>query len=499
MAHSLTLPQLPNPLIERAWPSPLPSIPILLAAFALGVLTPALFGKFGLAILFLIAASISVLRRRTSSYSQLSLIERIGIIGVATIIGNFDALGDMFGDVDFRYSWLSLALAGSALPYFLSGLSRELKATLIAVALFLLYLVLTCAVSPKTTTSSLLRSLEINGAYFVTLTVLLGALTNRRTGPLLLKSLVLVSLVNSGFCIYEMLFPNSDISISVSKLGGRITRSAGLYSNPIASGLTTSAVLLAVTIGLSLSRQNLNRDRNKLLVFATLCGISVLITFSRSAMVAYGLTLGMVSYRLSTDGFKSIVRAAFLLIPVVILLSNFVISYLDQATGLHNDAASRLSDVQKALSGDLSGLLEALKTRTIAWEPSKRLWANPTLAGAGNYYLAQEGIFPPHNMIILLLAENGIIGIILFLGLLIRMMRPLSWQPTFQNFYTLTCAILPIFVLIIESHSLFTARYFTLQLATLILTTHVALPITYSLTGNARPQRMNSQPLVRHS
>ena len=78
-------------------------------------------------------------------------------------------------------------------------------------------------------------------------------------------------------------------------------------------------------------------------------------------------------------------------------------------------------------------------------------------------------------MIIMLLVEVGWIGLIMF-GALMAVLSGIGvWRISAKNLYLFASIMLPILLILIESHSLFTRRYFALHLVLLYFITQVLM------------------------
>ncbi len=95
--------------------------------------------------------------------------------------------------------------------------------------------------------------------------------------------------------------------------------------------------------------------------------------------------------------------------------------------------------------------------------------------GQGYNFVAEKGFFPPHNMVILTLVETGWLGLLFFGFLLVFLVGPGTWSLNFKNLMLIMSILLPIALIVIESHSFFTRRYFALYVVLLVFTTRILL------------------------
>jgi O-antigen ligase len=322
--------------------------------------------------------------------------------------------------------------------------------------------------------TSVFRAIEINGSYMAAFLILLAAMIKRETRDALACQLALVGMVNCGFCLFEMLFPSAVVSISSSQVSGEVIRSAGIYAKAIASGLMVSAMLLFVTLA---STKNFATRKEKLamVTLTGLTGIGVVVTFSRAAALAFFLVGMLVAFRLANNQVNKLV--GYLPIVFVVILISFVGTgeYLAAKGGLSTDATSRYDMVKEALTGNIQPVIETLEFRARAWGPTKRYWKDPKIMGQGYNFVAEKGFFPPHNMVILTLVETGWLGLLFFGFLLVFLVGPGTWSLNFKNLMLIMSILLPIALIVIESHSFFTRRYFAMYVVLLVFTTRILL------------------------
>ena len=93
--------------------------------------------------------------------------------------------------------------------------------------------------------------------------------------------------------------------------------------------------------------------------------------------------------------------------------------------------------------------------------------------GEGFGFIAQNRIFPPHNMIILLLVEVGWIGLLFYFGMTFYLCGFGNWQFKISNIVLFLSILIPLVLLTLESHSLLTRRYYAIYFAELVLATRI--------------------------
>lgn len=451
---------------QKRWPIPAPFL--LISFFVLGVLVPRFFGSLGISVLFGLAA-IFPGRYLVKFLKKGDVINLLAIITCAMMVGNFDAIGDLMGSETFRFSWVLLGMAALLLPFQFNRLKNEALFCVLIMASVIAFQILTAV--GKT---SVMRAIEINGSYFAAFLILLAAMIKRETRDALAWQLALIGMVNCGFCLFEMLFPTANVSISSSQAFGEVKRSAGMYANAITSGLMVSAILLYSTMA---STKNFASRKEKvaLVTLTALTGIGVVVTFSRAAALAFFLIGMLVAFRLANNRINKL--AAYMPFVFLVIIVSFIGTgeYLSANGGLSTDATKRYDMVKETLTGNLDPIFESLEFRARAWGPTKAYWQNPKIMGQGYNFVSEKGFYPPHNMIILTLVETGWLGLLFFGFLLIFMIGPGTWSMNLKNFILIMSILLPIALIVVQSHSFFTRRYFALHAVLLVFTTRILL------------------------
>jgi hypothetical protein len=451
---------------QKRWPIPGP--PLLFAFFLMGAIAPRYFGSLGISALFLVAA-IFPSRYLVRFMKKGDVINLFSIITGAMMVGNFDAIGDLMGSETFRFSWVLLGMAALLLPFQFNRLKNEALFCVLIMGVVVAFQILTAV--GKT---SVLRAIEINGSYMAAFLILLAAMVKRETRDALAWQLSLVAMVNCGFCLFEMLFPMADVSISSSQAFGEVKRSAGIYANAITSGLMVSAMLLFATMASTKSFAS-RKEKLAMVTLTALTGIGVVVTFSRAAALAFFLVGMLVAFRLANNRFNKL--AGYLPVVFLVIIVSFIGTgeYLSAHGGLSTDATKRYDMVKETLTGNLNPIFETLEFRARAWGPTRPYWQHPKIMGQGYNFVSEKGFYPPHNMVILILVETGWLGLLFFGFLLVFMVGPGTWSMNFKNFMLIMSILLPIALIVVESHSFFTRRYFALHAVLLVFTTRILL------------------------
>lgn len=190
-------------------------------------------------------------------------------------------------------------------------------------------------------------------------------------------------------------------------------RAAGLYVNPnIAGHFIAMAMVAGVTV----------MPRRWRLWFVMVCGLGVLLTFSRASWIVWGLgvlwlgwtgEVGPARHRWAAAALAGAIGLGF----VGLVFTGGLGNMLGQgifASHLDANTLSRLGVGSSSLSGHSADLREML-----TWA-SLRIGANAPLLGHGLGY-TREWQFPvgPHDMYLLFWVEGGIPGLLLYVGLMV--------------------------------------------------------------------------------
>jgi len=190
-------------------------------------------------------------------------------------------------------------------------------------------------------------------------------------------------------------------------------RAAGLYENPNMSG---TFIVLAMVAGIGAVP---SRFRS---AFVFVCGIGVLITFSRGAWAAWFIGVGglYLTRIIEIPSLKGIVIASALLVTIGILIGGIVTSIasvIDQlmASGLlTSNTAARLG-----IGGDVFSGFAAYDRLTVAGIAFEEFQEAPIFGHGLSYTAEWSYAARPHNMFLLMAVEGGLLGLCTYLGLLI--------------------------------------------------------------------------------
>lgn len=194
-------------------------------------------------------------------------------------------------------------------------------------------------------------------------------------------------------------------------------RAAGLYVNPNISGMF---IAMAMVAGVPAA------PRGVRLWFALLCGVGILLTFSRAAWILWGLGVLWLGWM----GEIGLTRRRWLAVALTgcvglglvgLLFTGVLGSALNQGIfGAHLDpnTLARLGIGSSSLSGF------AANEREMLIGASLRIGAESPLLGHGLGY-TDEWRFPvgPHNMYLLFWVEGGVLGVLLYFGLMVLLWK----------------------------------------------------------------------------
>ena len=456
---------------QKEWP--LPSARLMIAFFLMAVASPILGGRTGISLLFLFAA-VFPFKDLRKFFSKGDFISGLTIVIPVMTLGNYDALGDLWGSGLIRFSWPLVVLSGVIVVSRYQILKKSVLSCCLALGALAAFHVISTVGN-----TSITVGVERNVSYAFAFAMVMIALSGKKTRDPFVRQMTLVSIVNCGFCVFEILYPHSSITISSSRLQAygsttaQVTeRSAGLYANAIASGLLSANCLLLAAITCTKGTARV-KEKLSLAVFVAITAAGVLATFSRSAALAYFMAVVLVAFRLSNNRFGRLVQY-LPFVGILILISFFGAGeFLTSRGTLRGGATRRYEEIKDIFQGDFQIAVDALEQRTTAWAPSKKLWAKPTLLGHGFGVIYEKQIFPPHNMIIMQLSEGGIIGLFGFLALLLFFCGFGGWRFQGANAVLFLSILMPILLLVIESHSFLIRRYFVIYLAELVFVTRI--------------------------
>ena len=451
---------------QKKWP--IPSATLLVLFFLAGCTLPLVGGVQGLILAF-IGAAFFPSKHIRDFLPKGDILSILSVTTAAMMVGNFDAIGDILGSDTVRFSWIFLVLSGLVIPFRVQRLRGRIGICCVVVGILLGFNIFSSLGNTE-----LLRAVEINGSYLAAYLLISINLVRRKTRDTFVYHLVLIIAINCGFSLFEILFPGNSISISSSRIGEQTVRSAGIYANAITSGLMATNTLLLVSICSTKTNAG-SKEKLALFVFMGICGIGVLVTFSRSAVLCLFMAGVVSAFRLANNRFGKLMQYAPFVLAMLLISVLGAGEYLSQRGGLRRDATSRYDMVKEAMSGNMAPVFEAMQQRTTAWQPSRRYWEKPKAAGYGFNIISERQLYMPHNMVILTLAETGWIGLLIFIATVLYLSGFGQWKMTSQNMVLFASVFLPLIFIILESHSLFTRRYFAIYLALLAFASSVLL------------------------
>lgn len=233
-------------------------------------------------------------------------------------------------------------------------------------------------------------------------------MSNSKRYHLVQASLVLLALFSAAMNIFDFVTP------TFSNVPGR---GAGLYVNPTTAGYM---VAFAMVGGVETLPRRLRT------FFVLFCGVGILVTFTRSAWILWGV--GVVWMGTRNTGLMTrhrlLLGAAALLFGAGALFALFagdvgdLVMQTPIAHYLDANTSSRLGVGASSISGD-----SADQRSDVALFALVSAGESP-LIGSGIGY-TNEWAFPvgPHNMYLLFLVEGGVFGLFLYLALLLLLWR----------------------------------------------------------------------------
>jgi hypothetical protein len=293
----------------------------------------------------------------------------------------------------------AVILAGAA--YFVFVFHRELQRLVFSkdyllVLLMLVVPFLLMLLSERSFERSAYTSQIANALVFVVASVL--ALRADLDRTLAIAAFVIVA-VGAALNLYELFLQNNVWSTAPG-------RSAGFYVNP---NISSEALL---GYGLAFLTARIGKPRIVDLAMTALVVAGVFATFSRTGILASLVLLTAAALmRVQRESAPRIVVGAV----AISLLAYAFASYVVRNVDLSEDATVRISSLIEAWGvGDYreDRGLTALASLELAME-------NPLVgAGVGTIYEMPEG---PHNMFIAMMVDYGIVGLIVYLVIIIRL------------------------------------------------------------------------------
>lgn len=312
-------------------------------------------------------------------YSYIVVISMTGLYVVSQTNSRLkiSALGDRW--IRFLLVWLMAHIALGMLAYFESSKSEVAVQSLIT-----------------------LIEVSLVGASFVVL------MANPRRNRQAAFIFVLLALFSTCMDIYDFIIP------TFTNVPGR---AAGLYVNPTTAGYMITMAMLG---GIDAVRKRLQWP------FIFICGIGVLITFTRSAWIMWGISaawFGMHGKSATANKrlFATIASTVIGLGIVFALFAGDIGALVEQtplARYLDPNTMARLGIGASSFSGD------STRQRLAVIQFSLKAISQSPLIGHGIGY-TNEWAFPvgPHNMYLLFFIDGGVIGLVFYLSLMYILWR----------------------------------------------------------------------------
>jgi hypothetical protein len=284
------------------------------------------------------------------------------------------------------------------------AISAYLVSPFVLWALALLLLNLMHLLSDGEGMQSRLNQMLLTRIQTVIMVIMLGYVFSLVHASLYRWTFVFLAVLVPCIVITDFLFPG--VVYSVDTVGSVVGRAAGTFINPNGA---CDGMLLIFLLACPVTPK---RYRTPLLL---LCGIGILLTFSRAGMMAWSLLwLYLLAYR-RVSAVGALMVLALIVTP---LAMGSLASYLNTRTEL-SAGISNLEQRLTFLSGkrmDDDSAQERLMVAEAGW---KRFLSNPlTGIGAGATNVGFTTTWPyevsTHNELMILAAEYGLAGIILW-------------------------------------------------------------------------------------
>lgn len=246
-------------------------------------------------------------------------------------------------------------------------------------------------------------------AQFVAITIaLLLLMVEPRRLALTIEAFAILAAVGAVVNLFDFIVP------TFSTVSGR---AAGLYANPTISG---NFVAMAMVAGLAAVPRRLRQP------FAALCGLGVLVTFSRESWLVWGIAFVWAAHQGLFGGsgklrLRTIVGALIGGGMVLFVFSGGlgqVVGQTQLRAYLNENTLARIGISSSVLSGESADERRNLISHSLAEGASAPLF------GKGFGYTQDWGAMPrPHNTFLLLFVEGGVIGLALGVGLVVLLWR----------------------------------------------------------------------------
>jgi len=254
----------------------------------------------------------------------------------------------------------------------------------------------------------------------------------------------LLSIILSSLVVFDFFNTGTLYSYDISGAGAVPGRGAGTFINPNRAG---EAIVITLFMSVCFF------SGRGLVFLLSICGIALLLTFSRSAIMAWFLILGTALYTNKLPRYRyAVVAGLFCIAPaVLVMLTNYVHSS-EQLTV--DDSANVLERL--VFFRDFSLADDSARERGALLRAGIQTFLEYPFWGAGGAYTFVWAYgASTHNQVVMLCAEYGIFGLVLWVWLVI-----ILWKGSYlgERDYHLSFVIIFIYFSMF-SHNLFDSLY----------------------------------------
>ena len=223
------------------------------------------------------------------------------------------------------------------------------------------------------------------------------------------KAFPLIAIAIAGVTLLDFFYP--ELLWPPHSENRIIGRANGFQPNNNAAG---EVVLLTALLALPMLKKTMLRT-----LLVGFSGLAVFVTFSRAAMLMWGILviLGIALRTFPKSALLLLVGAALLLSSASVLLED----YLIPALGYQAGSANLLKRIDSIISKDFSDA--SANERRQVLQQGLELFLNKPFTGAGSGAAEIQTGIGPHNQLVLMGEEYGIVGIGLWIGLIVLIFR----------------------------------------------------------------------------
>ena len=327
----------------------------------------------------------------------------------------------------------SVALVLSVLPRVLAGARLSGSPLWVAMSAVVVGLAVATIGSQDawTSMSGLIRYLQL----FVIIPVaVVLAVRERRDQRLVCQAVLAAAVLEGALGTWQVLTGTG------ASFAGQDVRAVGTFGAQDVMGMSTVAGLgLTMALGLALVLRS--RSRAALLALAALLTVPLLLSLSRGGLIA---TIGAIAMMLLAVSPRLAVRTA--------LFGGATALVLFGVLGTATTVGARLMTIGTSLTGPD----RSVDDRYDLWRTAIAMWRDHPVTGVGvkmfpayrdayaplhlssgsdvadpGLSFRREPLLSPHNMYLLVLSEQGLIGAVAFTGLLLALLL-LTWRRTRQ-------------------------------------------------------------------